>query len=231
MNSPHTHPWLHKKLCTEGYHFIRRSDKFWAGLWPDLVIEQVLMRSIKNCGGLTRGRVMTALSCLLWIRSMHICGSINEAMASVTDHLHTTSEQHQELGHSRIKRDYEDLQKVIEWFKERNPFDSERKELQSLSSGVTADDTVNCDETEKVGQQIHDVLDKKSVQKCTIKRALQLNTLGSMKNIIKINKQDVSIDPTKLFSRLVVHIDKMTSNNTLPMNLHQFLHHFFMKIL
>ena len=85
MDLPHTNPWLHKKLSTGGHHFIRRTDKFWAGLWPDLVIEQVLMRSIKNRGGLTRGRGMTPSVQMLWIRSMH--------MTSMTDHHHTTSEQ------------------------------------------------------------------------------------------------------------------------------------------
>ena len=39
-----------------GYHVVRRSDRFWAGLSLDLVIEQMLMRSVKSTGGLTRGR-------------------------------------------------------------------------------------------------------------------------------------------------------------------------------
>lgn len=34
---------------------IRRSDKFWSGMWTDLTIEQVLMRSMKSQGGLTHG--------------------------------------------------------------------------------------------------------------------------------------------------------------------------------
>ena len=33
--------------------------RFWAGLWSDLVIEQGLMRTIKDRGGLTRGQGMT----------------------------------------------------------------------------------------------------------------------------------------------------------------------------
>ena len=32
---------------------VRRSDRFWVGLSPDLVNEQVLMRSMKISGGLT----------------------------------------------------------------------------------------------------------------------------------------------------------------------------------
>ena len=36
------------KKITEGYHAVRRSDRFWSGLWSDLVIEQNLMRFIKD---------------------------------------------------------------------------------------------------------------------------------------------------------------------------------------
>ena len=43
-----------------------RSDRYWAGFSTDLVIEQVLMRSIKTTGGLTRGRgINTLFGCCL----------------------------------------------------------------------------------------------------------------------------------------------------------------------
>ena len=51
-----THP---ERPSDQGLHVVRRSDRFWAGLSPDLVIEQVLMRSMKTSGGLTRRRGMT----------------------------------------------------------------------------------------------------------------------------------------------------------------------------
>ena len=37
----------------QGYHVVRRTDRFWAGLSHDLVIKQMLMRSVKSTGGLT----------------------------------------------------------------------------------------------------------------------------------------------------------------------------------
>ncbi|CAG2257195.1 unnamed protein product [Mytilus edulis] len=40
-----THPEV-LAFLQSGHHVIRRSDKFWAGLSSDLVIEQVLMRSL-----------------------------------------------------------------------------------------------------------------------------------------------------------------------------------------
>ena len=51
------HPWLSEQFCNE-LHSMRRTDQIWEGLWSDLVIEQFMMRSIKNRGGLTRGRGM-----------------------------------------------------------------------------------------------------------------------------------------------------------------------------
>ena len=47
------HPVVHD-LFQAGYHVVR-SDMYWGGLSSDLVIEQVLMRSVKSQGGLTRG--------------------------------------------------------------------------------------------------------------------------------------------------------------------------------
>ena len=47
-----THPYVHKSF-QDGLHVVRRSDRYWSGLSTDLVIEQVLMRSLKTSGGLT----------------------------------------------------------------------------------------------------------------------------------------------------------------------------------
>jgi len=56
---PETHPWLHAQFEEHGFHAVRRSDRCWSGLWTHLVIEQVLIRSLKSRGGLTHGRGMT----------------------------------------------------------------------------------------------------------------------------------------------------------------------------
>ena len=50
---PDKHPWLYEKF-SEGYHAVRRSNKYWAGLWTELYIEQVFMQSMKARGGLTQ---------------------------------------------------------------------------------------------------------------------------------------------------------------------------------
>jgi len=55
---PYEHSEVYKRFIQD-LHVVRRSNRFWAGLSTDLVIEQVLLRSLKTSGGLTRGRSMT----------------------------------------------------------------------------------------------------------------------------------------------------------------------------
>ena len=52
-----THPEVYEAFM-RGHHVLRRFDHFWAGLSTDLVTEQVLMRSVKTTGDLTRERGM-----------------------------------------------------------------------------------------------------------------------------------------------------------------------------
>ena len=198
MNLPNKHPWLYQKLAVEEHHIIKRTDNFWAGLWPDLVIEQVLMRSFKSRGGFTRGRVMSPSVCALWVHSVYSCGSIHNAITATTQHYHKTIEQLEGLGKSRCQRDFDDLQKMLEGLDSFNPFDGTRTALQSLSLGLVADESINCDNAEEVGRAIHTKLDHVSVSKCTIKRSDQVKSLEILENVVKIKSQTVNIDPTRL---------------------------------
>ena len=91
-----------------GQHVIRRTDRFWAGLSPDLVIEQVLMRSVKTTGGMTRGKGLSDSRRSQWFLSLPACVEINNAMQSIWGREFHTSPQHKEAGKSRSERDYKD---------------------------------------------------------------------------------------------------------------------------
>jgi len=97
----------------DGNSVVRRSDRFWAGLSPDLVIEQVLMRSLKTTGGLTRGRGMTELQRHIWYLSRPVCAEIMNAMQQQTNVALETSEQHKDLSVARKVRDASDVDKLI----------------------------------------------------------------------------------------------------------------------
>ena len=76
--------------------------------------------------------------------------------------------------------------------------------LQSLSTGLTANVTVNCDDAETVGPGIHSKLDDVTFVKSSIKQSDQIIILGSIKNIVRVDNQLFNIDPSKLVSRLLV---------------------------
>ena len=63
-----------KKVYTtflDGNHIVRRSDRFWGGLSTDLIIKQVLMRSVKSVGGMSEAQRAQ------WLLSMPACAEIN----------------------------------------------------------------------------------------------------------------------------------------------------------
>ncbi len=78
------HPEVFSHFC-QGLHVVRRTNRFWAGLSPDLVIEQVLMRSMKTSGGLTRGRGMAETQRLVWLMSHPICSEVNNSIQELTE--------------------------------------------------------------------------------------------------------------------------------------------------
>ena len=104
LRLPQTHPDAHQKFM-EGYHVVRRSDMFWAGLSPDIITEKVLMRSIKTHDGLTRGKWMTENQRLVYILSMPVRASINETMQKFSGVSYETSEQHKDVSAARQARD------------------------------------------------------------------------------------------------------------------------------
>ena len=212
LELPTNHPWLYECFIERGFHSVRRSSRYWAGLWTDLIIEQVMMRSIKSRGGLTRGRGITETVRLQWIYSMHKCAGVHDAMTTITNLKHNTSDQHVELGISRSKYDFRDLCSIQEWFDQHEPFDINEPRLRSLSSGLTATDGdgISCDITEQIGAKLQERLDNVTVTVTdgSIKRSEQARSLDHLLPGFKVDKKQVHINPTILFSRLIAIIQR-----------------------
>ena len=202
------HPWVYEKFAAHGFHMIRRSDRFWAGIWSDLAIEQVLMRSLKSRGGLTRGRGVTESVRLIWLKTMHRCAEIHNSMSSLTKLLHVSSEQDVELGASRKRRDNIDLQKIISWFNDHNPFSVNEPCLKRLSTGLIANEEINCDDAEKVGENVQKSLDNLTIEEAKISKKDHIKTLDILQTGIVIDAKTVYIDPPILFSRLSAIIQR-----------------------
>ena len=198
------YPWLHQKF-QQGFHAVRRSERYWAGLWSDLTIEQTLMRSIKTRGGLTRGRGMNEDVRHLWVLSLSDSAIIHQAMTDVFGLTVKSSEQHVEMGMTRCSRDYADCKVFLEWLKKRNPFSYEDQHLHSLSLGLVSDgqDGINCDRAEEIGQMIQEKMDNTPILECKIKRKDQIQPIIALQNRIKIDKASVDVNPNMLFTRLI----------------------------
>ena len=68
-NLSHTHPQLYEQFMND-HHTIRRSDRLWSRLSPDMVIEQTMMRPLKSRSGLTRCRGMHETVWHTWLNTM-----------------------------------------------------------------------------------------------------------------------------------------------------------------
>ena len=66
-----------------GQHVVRRSERFWAGLLSDLIIEQVIMQSVKTTGGLTRGRGFSETQKLVWLLSTPVKARSNDQILRI----------------------------------------------------------------------------------------------------------------------------------------------------
>ena len=111
---PEIHPDVHQKF-EEGYHVVRRSDRYGVGLFTDLIIEQVLMRSVKTHSGLTRGKDMAETQRLLWVMLMPACANMNDAMQKFTGVSYETSDQHKDISKARQVRDVNDTLNLISY--------------------------------------------------------------------------------------------------------------------
>ena len=84
-----------------------------------------------------------------------------------------------ELGSTRCNGDVGDLNTILKWLAQHNPFDIQRPEMRSLSSGLTASDgdSVNCDEVEEVGFLLQGKLYDIKYHEASMKRTEKVRTL------------------------------------------------------
>ena len=148
------HPAVYRHFI-KGLHAVRRSDRLWAGLPTDLVIEQALMRTPKTTGGLTRGRGLTEQQRLTWVMAMPACAEVNKMMQDVTEVNYNTGEQNKDMSVTRQDRDWKDTNTILRYLSDRNPFTSDIG-LHSISNGVHAHNSVDVDQAKTVGNAILD---------------------------------------------------------------------------
>jgi hypothetical protein len=201
--------WLHDQFLN-GYHAVRRSERFWGGLSSDLIIEQCLMKCLKTRGGLTHGSGMSESVRLMWVKSLHKTASVNEAMLLLTKLQTKQCDEHAEMGKSRISRDNTDMNKLLSWFEANDPFLTTDNRLCCLSTGLTATDGdgINCDTADEIGAAIHAQMDNKMLMDVVLKKRDQMKTLTKLQKCVTANNKQIFLHTTHLFNRLIVLVER-----------------------
>ena len=135
-----------------GFHVIKHTNQYWAGLGSDLVIEQTLMRSLKSTSALIRGSGMTEHQRARWTMCAPISAAYNYAVKDFTNAVITRSEKHKEATPSRMERDRTDMAKLATKLEKHSPF-SEGKALQNIITQINTDTDVNVQDLFSAGKE------------------------------------------------------------------------------
>lgn len=193
------HPEVHN-LFIKGHHVVRQSDAYWCGVPTDQIIECQLMRALKSTGGVSRGRGWTDSVRLVWVMSRPVCIDINLQIQKLTGVHFSTSLQHKEASKASIARDEREVAAMVEFIRERNPFDPDPN-LKNIATGLVFNAST-ADRTLEVGNAIMESMLDKSVVEYTFRKKEQIITMNT--NVVKTpSGSEVSVDPEILFQRFV----------------------------
>ncbi|KYN50525.1 hypothetical protein ALC57_00165 [Trachymyrmex cornetzi] len=184
-------------------------NKYWSGIWSDMTIEQVLMKSMKSAGGLTHGRGISDSVLCKWILSSIILTEISNEMENFCNVCYSTSEQHVDAGVSRIKRDASDLDKLVSFFSTYDPFPASNT-ISSIYSGVVGNESINCHQAAEVGTQLlHNTIGKSFASLKSVKKN-RVQTLRSVHTYVKVHDEKIEINPLLIFQRIALNIKTKT---------------------
>ena len=168
-----------------------------------MTIEQVLMRSLKTSGGLTRGRGISPSTIAKWVHSMPAASRAIDAMETFGGVACVTSEQHVDLRESDQKRDHADTATFLTWLDRHHPFQRASHLLASPASGVVASAAVNCDDALSVGEASMKAMEGKRFSEIHLQRRNSVRSLASVTKAVKVRGEHVCINPNQLFHRIV----------------------------
>jgi len=149
---------------------------------------------------------MTEQQRLLWLLSMPACAEVNQAMEGLTGVNYNTGEQNKDMTKARQAHHWKDTLTVLSYLQEQNPFSNDPS-LRNIATGEHALSTVNVDTLTSVGAAILKSMDGLTPAEYTFKRKDQAVTLG-MKSSVRIDGDQIQVDPQLLFQRLVIVAQK-----------------------
>ena len=192
-----------ENFTSKGYFTIRRSNRFWAGIFSDQTIEQWLMRQCKSPAGLTRGRGFTDSTASKFVHALPKCVHLCHALEIFAGAHSLSSEQHRNLSQSTQIRDLHDVQTFVNWLLDHNLFSCTREGLlMNIANGFIADASINCDNALNIGLAAINKMTGKCFFDLSLSRKDKVKSLAATTNSIEVHGQEVVINPNLLFNRM-----------------------------
>ena len=176
------------QFTEQGCFTIRRSDKFWDGVFSDQTIDQFLMRLLKTSGGMAGGRGITDSTLTRWVHALPQCVPICNALETFTSVIREHLNKIQISVHPVSPG--ANLILIVLCI------------LFSVTTGIVEDMSVYCDNALQIGQCSMKKMIGKSYSELTLHRKDKVKLLAAMNNTIKINREDTVIYPSLLFNRI-----------------------------
>ncbi|GBN59827.1 hypothetical protein AVEN_191614-1 [Araneus ventricosus] len=114
-----------------------------------------------------------------------------------------TTDKHANTSDSRVKRDTEDIKKLLEWFLLHDSFPVVEN-IISIASGVVGDEKINCHNAREVGITSMTRMFGQTFNNIKLKRVDKVLSLLIISSAIKVHDEKVPIDPVLLFQRMSI---------------------------
>lgn len=190
----------YNKFVTQGFFTIRRTEKFFCGVFSDQTIEQMLMRLIKIKGGLINRGLSDPLIGK-WVGTLVVIMEIATRLSEFTRMCHESSEQHKDGRESKVSEDIESMTKIMNYFVEHNPF-PHIDVLISIDSGLKGSKSINCYKAFEISLQNLEKVIGRLFTKFKLKKTDRVVPLAGKLTQTKIHDQFL-VDPEAVFTRLL----------------------------
>jgi len=135
---------------------------------------------------------------------LHHSAAVHLALSELTG-LHSVSQQHVDVGLSRVRRDCSDLQKFLDWLQANDPFLDADSRLRSLSAGLVDEaDNLTCDSAEEVGAEIHKHWNDVAFYELSLKKSDMVRTFKHLQQDSDSQKTKQAQSTANVFHRMLL---------------------------
>lgn len=154
-------------------------------------------------GGVTGGRGVSHSVLSKWVVGMSATHEICTSLEEFCGVLHTSGEQHKDIGLAIRSRNEQDVVKLCQWLDTHDPF-PETRQIMSIATGMVGDDTVTCYDAHRVGSEVLAKIVDVPFSELKLTRKNRALPLSSVTLSMKIHNETITVDPMLLFQRISI---------------------------